>query len=119
MNSGTTYSAILGSVIKNIRHNKGLSQGDMAEKMTISQGAWSNLESGKSALSTSQLARIADILEIPASEIIRYADRAKNDFNNKGFEVAYDQKDADSSGLMLLGAAAIVGVIAAIVLNKK
>jgi len=119
MSAGTTYSAIIGNVIKQLRDAKSFKQGDLAEKMGVSQAAWSKLESGKSTLSTAQLAKVADLLEIKANEIIRYADKAAEKFRAEGMTVTYDNKEAEFTGLMLLGAAAIGALIALIVFSKK
>ena len=119
MSAGTTYSAIIGNVIKKLRDEMGFSQGDMATKMGISQAAWSNLESGKSALSTPQLAEVAHLLGISVSDIATYADQAQDAIKAKGMTVTYDNKQAESMGVMLLGAAAVGAIIAAILLSKK
>ncbi|MBL4828994.1 MAG: helix-turn-helix transcriptional regulator [Aliivibrio sp.] len=119
MDAGTTYSAIVGNVIKRLRDTKSISQGDMAKEMGISQAAWSKLENGKSTLSASQLAKAADYLSIPTHQIIHYADDTKKGLKENGMTVTYDNKEAAKIGLMLLGAAAIGAIIATIVLAKK
>jgi transcriptional regulator with XRE-family HTH domain len=119
MDAGTTYSAIIGNVIKQLRDTQSITQGGLAEKMGVSQAAWSKLESGKSTLSTAQLAKVADLLKVPANQIMQYADKAAANFKAEGLAVAYDSKEAESIGLMLLGAAAIGALIAAVVISKK
>lgn len=119
MNAGTTYSAIVGNVIKQLRDTQFITQGDMAKKMGISQAAWSKLESGKSTLSTAQLAKVADFLNVPANQIMHYADDAVANFKAEGMTVTYDNKEAENSGLMLLGAAAIGALIAAVLISRK
>ncbi len=119
MNAGTTYSAIIGNVIKQLRDTKSITQGQMAKKMGISQAAWSKLESGKSTLSTAQLVKLASYLNIPANKIMQYADDAALKFKDEGMTVTYDNKEAENIGLMLLGAAAIGAIIAAVVLSKR
>ena len=119
MQAGTTYSAIIGSVIKQLRETHSINQGVMAENMTVSQAAWSKLESGKSTLSTDQLAKVADLLGIEANKIIQYADQTAADFKANGISVSYDNKEAESMGLMLLGAAAVGALVAIIILGRK
>jgi transcriptional regulator with XRE-family HTH domain len=119
MSAGTTYAAIIGNVIKQLRGQQSVSQGELAKKMGVTQAAWSKLESGKSNITTTQLAKVADFLNIEANQITRYADDSATDFRAKGMKVTYDNKEADSIGLMLLGAAAIGGIIAAIILSRK
>lgn len=119
MNAGTTYSALIGNVIRQLRAERSVSQGEMAKLMGVSQAAWSKLESGKATLSTAQLAKAADFLEVPANQIMRYADEAVKRAESEGLTITYDLKEAEDTGLMLLGAAAIGAIIALIVFSKK
>ena len=119
MQAGTTYSAVIGGVIKQLRDTRSINQGAMAEKMGVSQAAWSKLENGKSTLTTAQLAKAADLLEVEANKIIQYADETVADFKSNGISVSYDNKEAESKGLMLLGAAAIGALVTAIILGRK
>ncbi len=70
-------------------------------------------------MNTAQLAKCADLLQLEANQILQYADRATNNAKENGMTVTYDNKEAENSGLMLLGAAAIGILIAAIVMSKK
>lgn len=119
MHAGTTYSAIIGGVIKQLREERSLNQGEMAAMMGLTQAAWSKLEAGKSTLNTAQLARCADNLQVEANQILRYADEAKSQAKETGMTVTYDKKEAENTGLMLLGAAAIGALIAVIILGRK
>ncbi len=119
MQAGTTYSAVIGGVIKQLRESRSINQGVMAKSMGVSQAAWSKLESGKTTITTAQLAKAADLLEIEANKIIQYADQTVSDFKANKISVSYDNKEAESMGLMLLGAAAIGALIATIILGRK
>lgn len=119
MKAGTTYSAIIGSVIKNLREARSMNQGDMSRSMGLTQAAWSKLENGISTLTTAQLAKASDILGVQAHHIIQYADAAAKDFETQGMTVSYDNKDAENIGLMLLGAVAVGAIVTAIILAKK
>lgn len=119
MKAGTTYSAIIGSVIKNLRESRSMNQGDMSKSMGLTQAAWSKLENGISTLTTSQLAKASDILEVEAHKIIKYADEAAQNFESQEMTVSYDNKDAENIGLMLLGAVAVGAIVTAIILARK
>ncbi len=119
MKAGTTYPAIIGNVIKQLRGQKGISQGDMAQAMGVSQAAWSKLENGKANLSTAQLAKVADRLGLSAGTIMQYAEMAADNFQSEGMTVTYDNKEAENTNLMLLGAAAIGAIIGLILFSKK
>ncbi len=116
---GTTYSAVIGSVIKKLRESRSIKQSQMADKMGVSQAAWSKLESGISTLTTAQIAKVADIFGIETSQLVQYADKAVEDLKENSIVVSYDYKEAKNMGLMLLGAAAIGALVAAIILGKK
>jgi len=119
MQAGTTYSAVVGGILKQLRDEKGIDQRTMAEAMGVTQAGWSKLESGKSVLSTVQLAKAAAILGVQTKDVVEYADATIAKIKDGGMEVTYDNKEADNLGLMLLGGAAIGALIAAIIMGKK
>lgn len=71
----TPYPAIVGRVIRQRRGRLGIQQGEFADKMGLSQAAWSRTERGHSALTLVQLVAAADILGVPASDLCREAER--------------------------------------------
>lgn len=73
---------ILGHKIKNIRELKNLTQEFVAEKLDISQSAYSKIER-ETKISDEKLAQIAEILEV-STEDIKAFDSQKyfNSFNN-------------------------------------
>ena len=60
----------LGTKIRNERGEKGFSQEFLAEKLNISQGTLSNIESNKSKPDIDLLRRISKILEIDVYDLI-------------------------------------------------
>lgn len=67
----TTYSAVLGVVLANIRKRKGVDQKEMADRMGLSQASYSRLEGGKSAFSVDQMFQAATALGISGDELNR------------------------------------------------
>lgn len=65
----TSYSAVLGVVLSNMRKRKGIEQGDMAKHMGLSQASYSRLESGKSSFSIDQMYQASDALNMDAREL--------------------------------------------------
>lgn len=65
----TTYSAVLGVVLANLRKAGFIEQGDMAERMGLSQASYSRLEGGKSAFSVDQMFQAAIALDLSAEEL--------------------------------------------------
>ena len=111
-----TYPAIVGAVLRNAREERGQSQAAMASALGMSQANWSKIETGKSALTTSQLAKVAQVLNILPGDIVKTADDATNEARLKGFSVTYDEP-IDST-LKILGAVAVLGLIA-VAISKK
>ncbi len=103
--TGTTYQAIVGEVIVLRRKDLGLNQADLAEKIGMSQSAWSRVEKGLSNLTIEQLTKVASILNVAPNQIIAEADDAKTALERDGIQVAETKSDA--TGWLLLGAAAI------------
>lgn len=70
----------IGSKIKRIREIKGLSQSEIAEKLYISQRAYSDLENDKTKLDIERLEAIAKIFEMEPVELLTFDE--KKIFNN-------------------------------------
>ncbi len=107
--TGTTYKAIVSEVIILRRKELGLNQADLAEKIGMSQSAWSRVEKGPSNLTVEQLTKVASALEVAPNHIIAEADQAKIALEHDGIQVAETKSDA--TGWLLLGAAALALVI--------
>lgn len=76
MNTGqTTFSAVLGIVLANLRKEFGVEQGDMAVRMGVSQASYSRLETGKANFSVDQMYQAATALEVSGEEISRRLNR--------------------------------------------
>ncbi|SJM93321.1 putative transcriptional regulator [Crenothrix polyspora] len=72
--------------IRLIRETKGLTQEQIAEKLGISPTAYGDIERGDNDPKLSKLQRIAEILEIPLSELIDLSDKGtlNINFNKQG-----------------------------------
>ncbi|HEY9029770.1 MAG TPA: helix-turn-helix transcriptional regulator [Kangiella sp.] len=68
-NDLTTYSAVLGVVLRNLRLERGIEQSDMAEQMGLSQASYSRLEGGKSSFTVDQMFQAANAIGIGAEEL--------------------------------------------------
>jgi len=118
----TTFSAVLGVVLANLRKVKGIEQGEMARKMGVSQASYSRLESGKSSFSVDQLYLAAQALEIDGPELTHRLNNAVQQLNGNGVPViaplrANATKAGESvvdPGSMLMGAglaALLIGML--------
>lgn len=118
----TTFSAVLGVVLANLRKVKGIEQGEMARKMGVSQASYSRLESGKSSFSVDQLYLAAQALEIDGPELTHRLNNAVQQLNVNGVPVIAPLRanatNAGESGVdpgsMLMGAglaALLIGML--------
>ena len=74
---------MIGNKIKNIRELKNLTQEYMAERLDISQSAYSKLEKGNIKVSQEKLSQIANILEVKPEDISSFdSQKYFNSFNN-------------------------------------
>ena len=87
MDKNATYSAVLGVVLANLRAQKGLEQGDIADKMGLSQASYSRLENGKSAFSIDQMYQAASALGMSGNQIINEVDRYSSHLQSDGVHV--------------------------------
>ncbi len=115
----TSYPAIVGQVLSELRKRSGIDQAEMADSAGVTQSTWSRIENGASALTIEQLAIAADALAVKRSEILELADQSVNELKSRGIEIE-DKRISGGldKGLVILGAAAIGGLIAALLLKK-
>ncbi|NMR34942.1 helix-turn-helix transcriptional regulator [Chryseobacterium aquaticum] len=74
---------MIGNNIKNIRELKNLTQEFVAEKLDISQSAYSRLEKGEIKISKEKLVQIAEVLEVKPEDIKEFdGQKYFNSFNN-------------------------------------
>ncbi|MDY3520051.1 helix-turn-helix domain-containing protein [Riemerella anatipestifer] len=74
---------MIGYKIKNIRELKNLTQEYMAERLDISQAAYSKLEKGNTKISEEKLNKIAEILDVNPEDITDFDNKkVLNSFNN-------------------------------------
>ena len=73
---------MIGNKIKNIRELKNLTQEYIAERLDISQAAYSRLESGETKISKEKLIQIAEALDVTPEDIKSFD--SKKYFNNVG-----------------------------------
>ena len=112
----TSYSAIVGQVLFNLRQERDIKQGDMAVAVNIGQSTWSRIEKGEVALSIDQLARAAARLGGLPSDVLRWADQAAQQIKQEErVEVLNDRpvdvKEKSNAGALLLGAGALAALI--------
>lgn len=83
----TTYPALVGSVLAQLRLRAKLTQGDLAKAIGIAPSTWSRIENGENSLSVEQLKLAADALKTSAPGILELADRAEEATKAKGIQL--------------------------------
>jgi transcriptional regulator with XRE-family HTH domain len=113
----TSYSAIVGQVLFNLRQERDIKQGDIAAAVNIGQSTWSRIEKGEVALSIDQLARAAGRLACLPSDVLKWADQAAAQIQQEErVEVLNDRpidvkQKSNNTGALLLGAGALAAMI--------
>ncbi|HRP81947.1 MAG TPA: helix-turn-helix domain-containing protein [Flavobacteriales bacterium] len=70
--------------IRILREQKKLRHEDMAERLNISQSAYSRLEKGDAKLDVERLQKIAEVLEVPVEDLLNTEPLVFNVYDNKG-----------------------------------
>lgn len=65
-----TYGGLVGLVLRQIRERKGLRQGDVAQRLDVSQSMLSRMEAGRQRLDVVMLTRWAEALGTKASAVL-------------------------------------------------
>lgn len=56
--------------LRKLRKSKGYSQQEVADLLNMSQSAYSDLETGKTAIDVEKLSRIAELFQYPLTQLI-------------------------------------------------
>jgi len=116
---GTSYPAVVGSVLVKLRAQRGVRQADLAQAVGVTQATWSRIENGSSALTIEQLGLAASRLGLLPSQILRLAEEAVDELQQRGVRVEQTRNAVSlDSGTALIGAAALGALIAAVFLKK-
>ncbi len=112
----TSYSAIVGQVLANLRQERDIKQGEMSAAVNIGQSTWSRIEKGEVALSIDQLARAAHHLGCLPSDVLNWADQAAAKMQREKVEVLNDRpvdvkQKSNNVGALLLGGGALAALI--------
>jgi transcriptional regulator with XRE-family HTH domain len=114
----TTYRALVGRLLAIQREALGLDQGELAQKLNMSQSAWSRIETGQSNLSVDQLSLVAQALKTRPEVILKQAEDSRAQLQRRGVKVLSAADEADNAGLFVLGAAALGALLIALSKGK-
>lgn len=119
MQPATTYRAILGQGLSELRQRAGLSQEEFAGRMQITQPTWSRIERGRSAISVEQLIQASKILRVKSSEVIKYVEDSALDLQSRGVRVfAAPPEERKSNDTIQIAAAALGGLLGGLLVSR-
>jgi transcriptional regulator with XRE-family HTH domain len=97
----TTYPAIVGGVLAQLRSQQGLLQEELAQALGITQATLSRIENGQSS-------------------ILFYADQASVSMHSQGIVVVGTRNDDGlRDTLVLIGASELIAIISAAIISAK
>lgn len=117
MQSETSYPAVIGRILEHERKKLGFDQGDVANKLGLTQSAWSRIERGQSGLSMEHLIKISEILNTKPHKIIANADQASEQLEHDGITVHPNVLTNSDKVIAALSLAAL-GVMILAILKK-
>lgn len=116
----TTYPAIVGGVLAQIRNKNGLRQEELAQALRITQATLSRIEKGQSSVTVEHLRLAAERLGITPALILNYADQTEINMQAQGIIVTPTRDDDGlNKTLVIIGAAALVAIIAAAIISAQ
>lgn len=111
----TTYPAILGRVVAELRKRKGLGQAELADGVGLTQSGLSRIERGDTAPTVEQVADIARLLGLKSpGQLLALADQAVADAEAQGIRVLMKRSEVGASEiLVMIGAVALAALVVA------
>lgn len=107
VNGNTTYPALVGNILAQLRKQRGLGQAEFAAMLGLGQSTWSRIEKGQSALTIEQLAKAADQMGMQPHDILALVDGARVELEAQGIGTLLERIGA--SNMALLGSIPVVG----------
>jgi transcriptional regulator with XRE-family HTH domain len=116
----TSYAAILGQMIRQLREAKNADQADIANHLGVSVMTISRIESGDTVLDVPQMEKVASFFNMEATDFFENSLKIKKKAEKQNYTVFQNKKEINKhSNVALLSVAAIVGIVAGIMLSKK
>ena len=115
-----TYSGVLGAVLARHRDARGLTQGQLAEAVGLSQSAWSRVENGATSMTADQLALAAAALRSSPGALVADADATAASLRRRGVDVVPSRADKALDGaVVVLGLAALLSLVLVVASKRK
>jgi transcriptional regulator with XRE-family HTH domain len=116
----TTYPAVVGGVLTQIRNQKSLRQEDLARAVGVTQTTWSRIETGQSNITVEHLRLAAGRLESEPNQILYYADKAVTELRTRGAKVMGVHDDGNlKTAVAIIAAVTLAAIITSILLESR
>lgn len=109
----TTSSAVLGAILAKLRTEKGMKQGELADKVEIGGSTWSRIEKGESGISIEQLRLAAKALDVTPGRIFEMLDAAEEAVEKQGVRIEPTNSSIKAAALFTATSATAAGAAAA------
>lgn len=109
-----TYDELLGRIIEYRRKQIGLLQEPFAKTLDITQAAYSRLERGQSAMTVTQLKKIAPLVRATPAELLEQTDTYAVTFQRQGGELIEEKQESSAAPLLVA-----FGLLAAMLAASK
>ncbi len=119
-NIATSYAAILGQMIRQIRERAEVDQSKLAGHLGVSVMTVSRIESGDTVLDVPQMEKVASFFGYDPIEFLKNSLKIKQRIETENYKVFQNKKEINNHpNMAILSVAAIVGLIAVVLLAKK
>lgn len=116
----TSYSTILGQMIRQLRERDSIDQAALAEHMGVSIMTISRIETGDTVLDVPQMEKVAQFFKYDPVAFFKNSLEIKQKIEKEHYAVFQNKKEINSqTNVAMLSVAAIVGVIVGVLLTRK
>jgi DNA-binding Xre family transcriptional regulator len=118
-NFGTTYPAIVGKVLTDLRTQRGIQQKNLAQAVGVTQANWSRIENGQTNITLVHLRSAANALAIPPAQILAIADQTEIEAFVQGVSIVETGGSSELHPGFVLLAGAALGIFVAYAIMKS
>ena len=94
------YPVLVGRVVKSLRAERKIDQASMAQALSLTQSAYSRIESGDTAMSIWQLRLCALVLHVAPSDLLRRVEVLEHRVATEGIEVVAERRTNPRAALI-------------------
>lgn len=93
----TSFPAVLGTVIANLRKKKNIGQSELAQKLGITASTLSRIENGESAMTIDQLYVASEVLCVKPHKLLEAAEKVEEALQKVGVDAVGERSELANS----------------------